>query len=169
MPSFIEAKADLINRVCDHHHRQTVDPDIPYLTACGVVPSVSQTEVWVGCQRKDGSWAVAQAKFVAHDVAVGDYQTERRGMHAGDAVRRVRRWASRVPDDHPVYREVGALAASLGTSARKNYEVLVIDEAEPVDNASEDTSERAIVAAISQLVPLLSDDGRQRVRDLIGT
>ena len=179
MVPLVKNPAQLMERIKQLHCIQTDSPDIAMLKACDVVPSVSQTEVWLTCP-DNGRVPVAQAKLSMHEISIRDYPAMRRnGMRGGEASRLARRWGHELPPDHPAYRQVHALATALGTSPRKGFVVIEVDAATIVSSSANGASvsslapkaprgaEDAIVDAIGKLVPLLGPSSLMQVREMI--
>lgn len=175
MPALVKTLSRLKARVQNLHHLQTAAPNVRDLEDCAVVASVPQTEVWIAVESGRGShgWSVSQAKISCYETEVRDYPAERGSMRGGDASRLARRWGRELPPGHPAYAEVHALAAVLGTSPRKSFVVIALDDSAPHEGALHPTEftsspeEDAIVEAIAHLVPLLGISGMTRVRDMV--
>jgi len=171
-PTLVKTADQLRARVINLCRLQ-VEGDPERLRELDVLAAVPQTEVWaaVATDYCAGGWAVAQGKIAAYDIDLPDYPANRVGMRGGDAARLIRRWGRELPEDHPAYAAVHALAAKLGTAPRRTFTVVEVDAPSVVrtgtTQAAPGHAELAALAAIEHLVPLLSGGSRERLMRML--
>ncbi len=151
MVALVTAPQRFADRVRDFHKSCVSNPNLSQLSACDILQAIPQTEVWVAAQAPGNGWAVGPAKFCGHELALGQYPSERLGMRAGEASRLARRWGEQLPPGHPAFAEVEYVAQRLGVSTRSRYVVVGLQEtgSSPRSTPAQDYDLADLIAGIT--------------------
>ena len=161
-PQLIREPLRAIERVGEVHAELHAQHDRSVLERQGILQALSKTHLFVSLP-VDGPQAPivwAASKLAAFEVRFEDYDRFRdKEMGGSIGPRYFQTLGDVAPPTHPAYAAIREKCAELGVSPRRDFRVIEIRATKPRDKRA------AIVAsAIVDLIPLLDEEGRERIR-----